>query len=63
MEDFSFLESESFLSLPPLKVIRKDSVVLTNLGTLLLDSTARYNKIDQHEYGEKNDASNRCLIF
>ena len=31
MGDFSFLESESFMALPPLQEIRKDSVVLRNL--------------------------------
>ena len=51
MGDFSFLESESFMALPPLQEIRKDSVVLRNLGTLLLDTPARYNKTEHHEYG------------
>ena len=52
MGDFSFLESESFLTLPPLQEIKKDSVVLENLGTLLLDTPARYNKTEHHEYGK-----------
>merc|ERR1712179_23188 len=50
MGDFSYLESESFMALPPLQEIRKDSVVLTNLGTLLLDTPARYDKTEHHEY-------------
>ena len=51
MGDFSYLESESFMALP-LQEIRKDSVVLTNLGTLLLDTPARYDKTEHHEYGK-----------
>ena len=46
MGDFSYLESESFMALPPLQEIRKDSVVLTNLGTLLLDTPARYARLN-----------------
>ena len=52
MGDFSFLESESFMALPALQEIRKDSVAFTNLGTLLLDTPARYDKTDHHEYGK-----------
>ena len=52
MGDFSHLESESFMALAPLQEIRKDSVVLTNLGTLLLDTPARYDKTEHHEYGK-----------
>ena len=52
MGDFSFLESESFMALPALQEIRKDSVAFTNLGTLLLDTPARYDKTDNHEYGK-----------